>query len=71
MGVTAGVGVALEAGWPVFGLSGALVSQALVGIVLWKVLAVGVGRLRASMTDEVTAAAMRPAEAFRLRPRPA
>jgi hypothetical protein len=37
--VTAGVGVALEAGWPVFGLSGALVSQILAGIVLWKVLA--------------------------------
>jgi hypothetical protein len=39
--VTAGVGVALEAGWPVFGLSGALVSQILAGIVLWKVLARG------------------------------
>jgi hypothetical protein len=39
--VTAGVGVALEAGWPVFGLSGALVSQIIVGIVLWKVLARG------------------------------
>jgi hypothetical protein len=37
--VTAGVGVALEAGWPVFGLSGALVSQVIAGIVLWKVLA--------------------------------
>ena len=37
--VTAGVGVALEAGWPVFGLSGALVSQAIAGVVLWKVLA--------------------------------
>jgi hypothetical protein len=37
--VTAGVGVALEAGWPVFGLSGALVSQIIVGVVLWKVLA--------------------------------
>ena len=39
--VTAGVGVALEAGWPVFGLSGALVSQILAGIVLLKVLARG------------------------------
>jgi hypothetical protein len=38
-GVTASIGVALEAGWPVFGLSGALVSQAIAGIVLWKVLA--------------------------------
>ena len=37
--VTAGVGVALEAGWPVFGLSGALVSQIIVGVVLWRVLA--------------------------------
>jgi hypothetical protein len=34
-----GLGVALEAGWPVFGLSGALVSQVIAGIVLWKVLA--------------------------------
>jgi len=37
--VTAGVGVALEAGWPVFGLSGALVCQIITGVVLWKVLA--------------------------------
>ena len=37
--VTAGVGVALEAGWPVFGLSGALVSQIIVGVVLWRVIA--------------------------------
>ena len=36
--VTASIGVALEAGWPVFGLSGALVSQVIAGIVLWKVL---------------------------------
>jgi len=43
--VTASIGVALEAGWPVFGLSGALVSQAIVGIVLWKVL----GREEASL----------------------
>jgi hypothetical protein len=39
--VTASIGVALEAGWPVFGLSGALVSQVLAGVVLWKVLARG------------------------------
>jgi hypothetical protein len=36
--VTSGVGVALEAGWPVYGLSGALVSQVITGVVLWKVL---------------------------------
>lgn len=35
--VTSGVGVALEAGWPVYGLSGALVSQVITGVVLWKV----------------------------------
>jgi hypothetical protein len=36
--VTSGVGVALAAGWPVYGLSGALVSQVITGVVLWKVL---------------------------------
>jgi hypothetical protein len=39
--VTSGIGVALEAGWPVYGLSGALVSQIITGVVLWKVLARG------------------------------
>lgn len=36
--VTSGVGVALAAGWPVYGISGALVSQIITGVVLWKVL---------------------------------
>ena len=36
--VTSGIGVALAAGWPVFGLSGAVVSQVITGVVLWKVL---------------------------------
>jgi hypothetical protein len=36
--VTSGIGVALASGWPVYGLSGALASQAITGIVLWKVL---------------------------------
>jgi len=36
--VTAAVGVALAPGWPVYGLSGALVSQVITGIVLWKVM---------------------------------
>ena len=36
--VTSGVGVALAAGWPVYGISGALVSQVITGLVLWKVL---------------------------------
>ena len=39
--VTSGIGVALAAGWPVYGLSGALVSQLITGVVLWKVLARG------------------------------
>ena len=39
--VTSGVGVALDAGWPVYGISGALVSQLITGVVLWKVLARG------------------------------
>ena len=37
--VTAGIGVALEAGWPVFGLSGALVSQVIAGVVALEGLA--------------------------------
>jgi hypothetical protein len=36
--VTSGVGVALDAGWPVYGLSGAIVSQVITGVVLWKFL---------------------------------
>jgi hypothetical protein len=39
--VTSGVGVALAAGWPVYGISGALVSQIITGVVLWKVLSRG------------------------------
>ena len=39
--VTSGIGVALAAGWPVYGLSGALVSQIITGVVLWKVLSRG------------------------------
>jgi hypothetical protein len=39
--VTSGIGVALAAGWPVYGLSGALVSQLITGAVLWKVLSRG------------------------------
>jgi hypothetical protein len=33
-----GVGVALAAGWPVYGLSGAVVSQLITGIVFWKLI---------------------------------
>lgn len=36
--VTSGIGVALASGWPVYGLSGALASQIITGVVLWKVL---------------------------------
>jgi hypothetical protein len=39
--VTSGIGVALATGWPVYGLSGALVSQIITGVVLWKVLSRG------------------------------
>jgi hypothetical protein len=35
---TSGIGVALASGWPVYGLSGALLSQLITGLVLWKVL---------------------------------
>jgi len=37
--VTASIGVALEAGWPVYGLSGALASQLITGIVIWRLTA--------------------------------
>lgn len=47
--VTSGVGVALAAGWPVYGISGALASQIITGLVLWKVLGRGeAGPLAAS-----------------------
>jgi hypothetical protein len=39
--VTASIGVALEAGWPVFGLSGAVVSQVLTAVVLWRLASRG------------------------------
>ncbi len=39
--MTSGIGVALAAGWPVYGASGAVVSQIITGVVLWKVLARG------------------------------
>jgi len=36
--VTSSIGVALAAGWPVYGLSGALVSQLITGAALWALL---------------------------------
>ena len=36
--ITASVGVALAPGWPVYGASGALVSQILTGIALWRLV---------------------------------
>jgi hypothetical protein len=36
--VTAGIGVALAAGWPVYGLSGALVSQVITAAALWRLV---------------------------------
>jgi len=36
--VTASAGIALEAGWPVYGISGAIVSQVITGIVVWRIL---------------------------------
>jgi hypothetical protein len=36
--VTSGIGVALEAGWPVYGLSGALVSQIITAVALWRLV---------------------------------
>jgi hypothetical protein len=36
---TASIGVALAAGWPVYGMSGALVSQLVTGVVLWRLAA--------------------------------
>ena len=38
---TSGIGVALAAGWPVYGASGAVISQIITGVVLWKVLSRG------------------------------
>ena len=37
--VTSSVGVALAAGWPVYGVSGALVSQVITGVVIWRLTA--------------------------------
>ena len=37
--VTSGIGVALAAGWPVYGLSGALVSQLITAVALWQLVA--------------------------------
>lgn len=37
--VTSSIGVALATGWPVYGLSGALASQVITGIVVWRLLA--------------------------------
>jgi hypothetical protein len=39
--VTSGIGVALASGWPVYGLSGALASQVITGVVIWKLLSPG------------------------------
>lgn len=36
--ITASVGVALAPGWPVYGLSGAVVSQIITGIALWRLV---------------------------------
>jgi hypothetical protein len=36
--VTSSVGVALEPGWPVYGLSGAVVSQVITAIALWRLV---------------------------------
>jgi len=36
--ITASVGVALAPGWPVYGLSGALASQVITGVALWRLV---------------------------------
>ena len=36
--ITSGVGVALEPGWPVYGLSGAAVSQVTTAVALWRMV---------------------------------
>ena len=36
--ITSGVGVALAPGWPVYGLSGAVVSQVITGVALWRLI---------------------------------
>lgn len=41
--ITSSIGVALAAGWPVYGLSGALVSQVITAGVLWALLRRGEG----------------------------
>jgi len=36
--VTTGIGVALATGWPVYGLSGAIASQVITGLVIWRLV---------------------------------
>jgi hypothetical protein len=36
--ITSSVGVALAPGWPVYGLSGAVVSQVITAIALWRLV---------------------------------
>src|SRR5205809_763970 len=36
--ITASVGVALPPGWPIYGLSGALASQVITGVALWRLV---------------------------------
>ena len=45
--VTTTMGVVLSSGWPVYGLSGALVSQAITGVAIWRLMASGPRRVRA------------------------
>ena len=57
--VTSGIGVALAAGWPVYGLSGALVSQIITGLrPLEGPITRRDGHARRSMTTEVVTAAL-------------
>ncbi len=37
--ITTGIGVDLAAGWPVYGLSGAIASQLITGLVVWRLIA--------------------------------
>jgi hypothetical protein len=46
--VTTTIGVALSSGWPVYGLSGALVSQAITGVAIWRLMAPGPRPYRAA-----------------------
>jgi hypothetical protein len=45
--ITASVGVALAPGWPVYGASGAIVSQIITAVALWRVVGAG-GSLQAA-----------------------